>query len=120
MIILAGLVVLGCMMMIFFMVSLNRRSKIAIQPAAESQPVITSAKEIAAMIPQATPPEITSTSGLVLNGIIASEDEQMALINNQILKAGDYIDGKRVVRISNDTVEIFDNGKVIKLTTKRY
>src|SRR3989338_4948298 len=55
---------------------------------------------------------------IVLNGIITMDDGQFALINNQILKEGDYINGKRIVSISADKVEIFDKGQILTLTTK--
>lgn len=59
-----------------------------------------------------------NSNEIVLNGIISAEDEQLALINNQIFKAGDYIGKKRILSISADKVELFDRGKIIVLKTK--
>ncbi len=58
-------------------------------------------------------------NALTLNGIISSGGEPVALINNEIVKAGDYIDGKRVLSVSDKKVEIFSEGEVVVLTTKR-
>jgi len=58
-------------------------------------------------------------SRLVLNGIITMDKEKLALINNQILKEGDYIDDKRVLSISMDKVEIFNKGEIIILKNKK-
>ena len=62
--------------------------------------------------------EPAASSEIVLNGIMSMGDEQLALINNKIYKAGDYIGDKRVLSISAEKVEIFDKGNVITLTTK--
>lgn len=57
-------------------------------------------------------------SEIVLNGIISTDDEQLALINNQIFKAGDYVGRKRILSISADKVELFEKGKITVLKTK--
>ncbi|MFH1360535.1 MAG: hypothetical protein ABIJ41_05805 [Candidatus Omnitrophota bacterium] len=58
-------------------------------------------------------------SDLTLNGIIAMEGDYFALINNEILREGEYIEGKRIAKISVDKVEIEDNGQLIILKTPR-
>lgn len=55
---------------------------------------------------------------LVLNGIIAMEGEYLALINNQILKEGDYVQNMRIINITKDKVELYSKGKLILLTQK--
>jgi len=60
-----------------------------------------------------------NSSPLVLNGIITMNKEELALINNQIIKEGDYINDKRVLSISMDQVELFDNGEIIVLKNKK-
>lgn len=59
--------------------------------------------------------QMSSDSELVLNGIIASPDGELALINNQIFRAGDYVQGKRILSIAENQVEILDDGEVITL-----
>jgi len=55
---------------------------------------------------------------LDLKGIMDMEGERIALINNEILKAGDYINGAKVTRISKNTVELLFKDKVIILKIK--
>jgi hypothetical protein len=55
---------------------------------------------------------------LTINGIIEMDGELIALINNKIVKEGDEIDGKRIVKITSESVEILDNGNAVTLTTK--
>jgi len=52
-----------------------------------------------------------------LNGIFFSEDEGFALINNQIVKVGDDVDGAKVSQISVNEVELDLQGSVIKLSS---
>lgn len=55
---------------------------------------------------------------LVLNGIVLSEDGNIALINDQILKAGDDIDGARVEEISENQVVLSFETRRITLKAK--
>ncbi len=55
---------------------------------------------------------------LVLNGIISMEGEYLALINNQILKEGDYVQDKRIISITKDKVELYSKGKLTVLSQK--
>ncbi len=56
---------------------------------------------------------------LVLNGIFSSQDEGYALINNQIVKEGDLIEGATVKRIGLNEVELEFQGSTIKLSTNQ-
>lgn len=55
---------------------------------------------------------------LVLNGIVLSEDGNIALINDQILKAGDNIDGALVEEISENQVILSFETRRITLKAK--
>ena len=55
---------------------------------------------------------------LTLNGIIEGQGEPLAIINNNILKAGDYVDGARVINIGPDRVVLFYDNKEILLRIK--
>lgn len=55
----------------------------------------------------------------VLNGTFFSQDEGYALINNQIVKVGDVINGATVKRISLNEVELEANGQTIKLNRSK-
>ncbi len=68
-----------------------------------------------------TPPVVKDTTQkpFVLNGIFFSRDEGYALINNQIVKTGDTVDGARVSEITADEVELNSSGNTIKLNRSR-
>lgn len=51
----------------------------------------------------------------VLNGVFFSDNEGYALINNQIVRAGDDIDGAKIKSIMLEGVELESEGKLIKL-----
>ncbi len=59
----------------------------------------------------------TGGSNLVLNGIMDMGEEHLALINNQIFKTGDTVEGRTILSITTDKVLIDDNGKIIELRT---
>ena len=54
---------------------------------------------------------------LVLNGVFFSENEGYALINNQVVKKGDVINGATVTQITLGGVELEFQGSVIKVST---
>lgn len=56
---------------------------------------------------------------LTLNGVFFSQDEGYALINNQIVKEGDIVEGAKVERITLEEVELVFEGKPIKLSTNK-
>jgi len=60
-----------------------------------------------------------ATPILVLNGVFFSENEGYALINNQIVREGDLINGATVERINLQGVELKSEGSVINLPTTR-
>ena len=55
---------------------------------------------------------------LDLKGIMDSEGEKIALINSEILRVGDYINGARVIRITKNSVELVLKDKIIILKIK--
>jgi len=55
---------------------------------------------------------------LVLNGIFFSGQDGYALINNQIVREGDSIEGLKVTKISADTVELDNQGERVTLSTR--
>lgn len=64
------------------------------------------------------PQKPRSSNTLDLKGIMDYAGERIALINNEILKEGDYINGARVVRITKNSVELFLKDKIIILKIK--
>ena len=68
------------------------------------------------------PPEVEHPSkkaGFILNGIFFSDNDGYALINNQIVRKGDYVDGAQVREITANNVQIDNAGQMITLTTPR-
>lgn len=55
----------------------------------------------------------------VLNGIFFSDNDSYALINNQIVRENIMVDGAKVVAITQNTVELDNQGKSITLTSGR-
>jgi hypothetical protein len=55
----------------------------------------------------------------VLNGIFFSHNDSYALINNQIVRENVMVDGARVLKITENTVELDNQGKPLTLTSGR-
>lgn len=53
---------------------------------------------------------------LVLNGIIWDEVSPYAIVNDEVVKAGDTINGKIVVEITKNSITLDDNGEYLKLS----
>ena len=60
----------------------------------------------------------TETS-FILNGIFFSVNDGYALINNQIVRENDYVDGAKVSLITATSVKLDNAGQTITLTTRR-
>ncbi|MDD5465315.1 MAG: hypothetical protein PHP73_03120 [Candidatus Omnitrophica bacterium] len=58
-------------------------------------------------------------TAFVLNGIFFSDNDGYALINNQIVRENDSVDGARVTRITANTVELNNQEKPVTLSTRR-
>ncbi len=61
----------------------------------------------------------TPETDFILNGIFYSDNSGYALINNQIVRENDYVDGAKVNTITAKTVELDKNGIKITLATRR-
>lgn len=55
----------------------------------------------------------------VLNGIFYSDNNGYALVNNQIVRELDSVDGAKVNKITENSVELDNQGKIITLVTQR-
>jgi len=65
---------------------------------------------------QTVPVAQAELPSLVLNGIFSTGNEGYCLINNQILKVGDEIEGLVVEKIKDQEVELSNKGTIIKLS----
>jgi hypothetical protein len=54
---------------------------------------------------------------LVLNGVLMSDQNQTALINNQFYHLGDAVGGMRIVSIELNNVKLQDGNKIVILKT---
>ena len=80
------------------------------QPQAPKKQVIDIVRE-----PLEKPIESEPPATLLLNGVFFSGQEGYALINNQILKEGDSVEGAQVMRITLEGVELEKSGLRTKL-----
>lgn len=58
-------------------------------------------------------------AAFVLNGIFFSDNDGYALINNQIVRENESVDGAKVTKITANTVELNNQEKLITLSTRR-
>jgi hypothetical protein len=58
-------------------------------------------------------------AAFVLNGIFFSDNDGYALINTQIVRENESVDGARVTKITANTVELNSQEKLITLSTRR-
>lgn len=65
----------------------------------------------------APPKEIEYQGKLVLNGVLLSEQEKVALIDNQPMHVGDVVDGKKIISIEMNTVKLADKDNILILRT---
>jgi hypothetical protein len=63
-------------------------------------------------------PSLKITAPLVLNGIFFSGNSGYALINNQIVKEGDVVEGSYVQKISEEEVFLKNSAGVTRLSTR--
>lgn len=54
----------------------------------------------------------------VLNGIMLNQNKVVALINGEIYEVGDYLNGKKVTKITMDRVELQDENEVLTLSVR--
>ncbi|MDD2752907.1 MAG: hypothetical protein PHN59_07215 [Candidatus Omnitrophica bacterium] len=66
--------------------------------------------------PAQTQPQEVELPSLVLNGIFSTGNEGYCLINNQILKVGDEIEGLVVEKIKDQEVELSNKGSIVTLS----
>jgi type II secretory pathway component PulC len=101
---------------------LSNNIKTNLKPKANPQPVTIQPAAPAALPPLTSAPPETKKSPeatFVLNGIFFSDNSSYALVNNQIVRENDYVDGAKVNSITTRAVELENDGQIITLTTRR-
>ena len=58
-------------------------------------------------------------TSFVLNGIFFSDNDGYALVNNQIVRKNDFVDGAKVSLITANSVQLDNAGETITLSTRR-
>jgi hypothetical protein len=79
----------------------------------------TNAPSTVALTGQLTEEKKPIPVSFVLNGIFFSDKDGYALVNNQIVRENDYVDGAKVKSISANTVELDNTTGIITLSTNR-
>jgi hypothetical protein len=101
----------------------------AVQPVpATTEAAAKPAEATGALTPKILPPETWGTDPFVRDWVMVNElanlklkaitlggDRPYALINDQILQAGDEISGKRIVKIESDNVTLEQGGRTFTL-----
>lgn len=54
---------------------------------------------------------------LVIQGIIWDSNFNQAIVNNKVVKAGDTIDGAKILTINKDSIEVFFNNRKFTFTS---
>ncbi len=103
---------------------LRYKVKPANTSASSQQPLVLTALPAAPALPSEEKkiPETSlpqNNQALVLNGIFFSDNDGYALINNQIVRENDLVDGAKVIKIAANNVELDREGKIITLSTLR-
>jgi hypothetical protein len=85
-----------------------------VQAAAAT--VVTDADKVISVTPEQ---EFTAVAGkngnLVLNGVLLSTDDKLAMINNRSFHQGDIIDGMRIIDIELNKVKLQDGERILVL-----
>lgn len=75
-------------------------------------------EKASSMIKLVGPAKETQIQTLTLNGIFSSGTESYALINNEICRVGDIVEGATIKNINTDNIILDKSGKTIKLSTR--
>lgn len=93
-----------------------KTSSLAVKPnpLTTPQPAPAVAVSPGTQIPVGTP----AKSHLALKGIMINQNKMIALINGGIYETGDYVDGKRISKITLDRVELLDGDEIMVLNVR--
>ena len=105
----------------FIFILLKNKTKTAQTPKENTLPLI---QTKAALVPPILPsPSLiekkTPAASFVLNGIFFSDNDGYALVNNQIVRENDFVDGAKVSLITANSVELVNADETLTLTTNR-
>ncbi len=88
-------------------------------PALMKSKTVSSAPAASTVEPTVTPPKVYGKDEFVLSGIMMMGDKRVALINNDIYETGETIQGRKIINITFDKVELQDGQKIIELSVRK-
>jgi hypothetical protein len=98
---------------------IQKNASVAIRDTTSSKPRTAAAALPSFQFPSPLIPSRQKISdSLDLKGIMDAEGERIALINSEILRVGDYVNGARVIKITKNSVELIYKDKIIILKIK--
>lgn len=97
----------------------QKTQSLALSEQTPAPPILPQEPLAAEEIPPPPEPLVKPTPTLVLNGLFYAQDESYVLINNQIVREGDAVDGAIVTQILPDAVELEFEGKPIRLSNAK-
>ncbi|MDD5565603.1 MAG: hypothetical protein PHG31_01760 [Candidatus Omnitrophica bacterium] len=89
------------------------------KPDAGQAPALPSPAPAVVVVENETIPQVEPREQYVLNGIFSSGNDNYALVNNQIVRLGENVDGATVEKITVDSVELNTLEGQIILTNRR-
>lgn len=89
----------------------------SLTPSVVSSPVVNVNQDTALTVLKENTNPTNSATSLALNGIFFSEGQGYALINNQIVRENDTIDGAKVLKITSNAVELDSAGATVILNS---
>ncbi|MCX5699872.1 MAG: hypothetical protein NTX01_09310 [Candidatus Omnitrophica bacterium] len=111
----------GLLLGSFIFTLLRHKIQIIQTPKKNTDAIIqtTNLPPTTALASQPTEENKPTKANFVLNGIFFSDNDGYALVNNQIVRKNDYVDGAKVGLITTNTVELDNAGQKITLTAAR-
>jgi hypothetical protein len=115
--------ILSANLLFYLLGVLNKVSVSVTKPVLHSVGTISGAQlseSVPSVLPVLIKPKVpvVKAGNFILNGIFSSEDGDYALVNNRIVKEGDFVDGAIVTLISEDEVEMELNGAKFILSSQ--
>ena len=117
--------VIGLFLSNFIFTSINRKIQTHQAPkTSKGAPISEKELKTNEILPTVAPAVLPEKQNkpeknFILNGIFFSDNDGYALVNNQIIRENDSVDGAKVEKITANTVELNNEGKIITLSTNR-
>lgn len=87
-------------------------------PSTQTSPVPTPSPLPSSLQTKTPSAKRSFPDSLILNGTMVVDNQRVALINGEIYEVGDYINGKKIVDISLEKVDLLSGDDVISLSVR--